>query len=259
MSRVVAAIDNSAAARPVLAAAATIARLLRADLEAVHVRENGDVAARAAATAAGIPLEELLVGELPGSKIRALLEAAEPTDVEAMVVGARATRIGALPAGHVALELIVSLRKPLMVVPPHAVVVEPFKRILVPLDGTPATAAALARTIELAHESEVDVIALHVHTEHTLPLFSDQPHHELEIWRREFLARNCPGADNVRLEVRVGIPGEHVLRAAAENEANLIALGWAQNLEEGRATVVREALERSDVPILLLPVSGATR
>lgn len=259
MSRVVAAIDNSSAARPVLTAGATLSRLLRADLEAVHVRENGDLAAKAAATAAVIPLEELLVDELPGSKIRALLEAAEPVDVEAMVVGARATRITPLPAGHVALELIVSLHKPLMVVPPHAVAAALFRRILVPLDGTPATAAALARTIELAQESEADVIALHVHTEHTLPLFGDQPQHELEVWKREFLARNCPHADNVRLEVRVGIPGEHVLRAAAENKADLIALGWAQNLEEGRAAVVREALERSDLPILLLPVSGATR
>ena len=257
MSRVVAAIDNSADARPVLAAAATIARLLRADLEAVHVREDGCLAARAAATAAGISLEELLANELPASKIRALLEAAEPIDVEAMVVGARATRIGPLPAGHVALGLIVSLRKPLMVVPPHAVVAEQFRRILVPLDGTPATAAALARTIELAHDSEVDVVALHVHTEHTLPLFSEQPQHEFEVWRREFLARNCPHPDNVRLEVRVGIPGEHVLRAAAENKADLIALAWAQNLDEGRATVVREALERSDVPILLLPLARA--
>ena len=123
-----------------------------------------------------------------------------------------------------------------------------------PLDGAPATAAALARTIELAQGSAVEVIAIDIHEHHTLPLFSEQPQRELEAWRREFIARNCPGAEEARLEVRVGIPGEHVLRAAADSDADLIALAWAQNLQEGRA-VVREALERSDLPILLVAVS----
>jgi nucleotide-binding universal stress UspA family protein len=255
MSRVIAAIDNTAAARPVLAAGATISRFLEADLEAVHVREDGDATVRAAAKAARVPLQELVIGGRSQSKVGALLEAAAARDVEAVVVGARASRIGRLPAGHVALELIVSLRKPLVVVPPHAAVADSLRRILVPLDGAPATAAALARTIELAQGSAVEVIALHIHEHHTLPLFSEQPQHELEAWRREFIARNCPGAEEARLEVRVGIPGEHVLRAAAESDADLIALAWAQNLQEGRAAVVREALERSDLPILLVAVS----
>jgi nucleotide-binding universal stress UspA family protein len=41
MSKVLAAIDNSAAARPVLASAAALADLLGAELEAIHVREDG--------------------------------------------------------------------------------------------------------------------------------------------------------------------------------------------------------------------------
>lgn len=36
----------------------------------------------------------------------------------------------------------------------------------------------------------------------------------------------------------------------------MIALGWAQELAEGRAAVVREALERSRVPVLLVPVAA---
>jgi len=259
MSKVLAAIDNSAAARPVLAAGAAFARLLHADLEALHLRENGDRTARAAAEAAGLPLRELAVRELPGSKIAALLAAGEAADVEAMVVGARASRIGRRPVGHIALELIVSQLKPLLVVPPHAFVPERFQRILVPLDGTRMTSAALAQTIELAHDSDVDVVALHVHEQDSLPLFSDQPQHEVETWRREFFARHCPHPEKVRLEVRVGIPAENVLRAASESESDLIALGWAQSLGEGRAAIVREALERSDVPILLVPVVRGAR
>ena len=42
MSRILACIDNSAAARPVLAAARVLAPVLNATVQAVHVRENGD-------------------------------------------------------------------------------------------------------------------------------------------------------------------------------------------------------------------------
>lgn len=36
----------------------------------------------------------------------------------------------------------------------------------------------------------------------------------------------------------------------------MLALGWSQILEPGRAAVVREALNRSPVPILLIPANG---
>ena len=42
MNIVLAAIDNTAAARPVLAAAVAFADLLDAEVEAVHAREDGD-------------------------------------------------------------------------------------------------------------------------------------------------------------------------------------------------------------------------
>jgi nucleotide-binding universal stress UspA family protein len=253
-------IDNSTAARPVLAAVAVVSHLLQAEGEALHVREDGVAAARAAAAAAGVPLREEVAGPHPRAKLDTLLRAAEANDVEAIVIGARSTRVGRLPAGHVALELIVSLRKPLVVVPPHAVVADRLHRILVPLDGSPETSSALIRTIELARDASVEVIALHIHEHHTLPLFSEQPQHELEAWRHEFLARHAPGTEHdLRLEVRVGIPGEHVLRVACELDADLIALGWAQSLDQGRGAVVREALERSDVPILLLPLRRRDR
>jgi hypothetical protein len=41
---------------------------------------------------------------------------------------------------------------------------------------------------------------------------------------------------------------------ATEIGADLIALAWSQNMTAGRATVVRAVLERSDVPVLLVPV-----
>lgn len=39
-------------------------------------------------------------------------------------------------------------------------------------------------------------------------------------------------------------------------DPDLIALGWSQELAGGGAAVVREALERSRVPVLLVPVGA---
>ncbi len=251
MTRVLAAIDNSPAARSVLAAASSLAAFLDAEVEAVHAREDGDRTARAAAAAHGVRFFTVEDDVVP-----ALLAAGEEPDVAAMVLGARAVGGGRRPAGHVALELAVSLPKPLVVVSPDARVPGDLRRILVPLNGDQITAAALAETMELASDRALEIVVLHVHDYASVPAFTDQPQHEFEAWTKEFARRHCPHPENVRLEVRAGVPGEHVLQVAEETGADMIALGWSQELSEGRATVVRNALERSTVPVLLVPVGA---
>ncbi|HSL64116.1 MAG TPA: universal stress protein, partial [Gaiellaceae bacterium] len=151
--------------------------------------------------------------------------------------------------------------KPVVVVPPLAVDTRPFERVLVPLDGTRASSEALQRTIELACRSHLDVVALHVAEAGGLAPFGEQPQHELDAWKEEFLARYAPQPDAVRLEVRAGRPGESVLRVADEAGVDLVALGWARDLSRGRAALVREVLERSRVPVLLVaaPVDPGVR
>lgn len=251
MSKVLAAIDNSVAARPVLSAAIAVAELLGVEVEAVHASEDGYRTAVAAAEAAGVPFR---VTETPG--LLGLIEAAEGSEVTQVVLGARATRDGPRPAGHVALMLARSVRKPLVVVPPDVPLPVRLHRILVPLDGTRATADTLAATVRLACRSKLDVVALHVHEPAALPLFSDQPQHEFEDWAREFLCRYCPHPELVRLETRVGVVGEHVLDVARGVGADMIALGWSQQLDAGRAAVVREVLAGSSTPVLLVPIGA---
>jgi hypothetical protein len=247
MTKILAAIDNSAAARPVLAMATALADLLAVDVEALHVREDGDRNARAAATAAGVPLRSATK-----PVIAALVEAGRSPQVVGVVLGARGIEAGRRPAGHVALELALSLPKPLVVVPPVAAVPITLRRILVPLNGRRTTAVALAETL-LASRQELELVVLHVHDQASIPLFSDQRHHEVESWAQEFLRRHCPYPERVQLEVRIGIPGENVLKVAEEMSADMIALGWAQDLSPGHAAVVREVLERSGIPVLLVP------
>ena len=249
MTKILAAIDNSAAARPVLAVAAAVADLLDVDVEALHVREDGDRNARAAATAAGVPLRSVTK-----PVIGALVEAGRSPQVVGVVLGARGVEAGRRPAGHVALELALSLPKPLVIVPPDAATSGELRRILVPLDGERKTAAALAETMMLASRRGLEVVALHVHDHASIPLFSDQRQHELEAWTQEFLRRHCPHPGRVRLEVRMGVPGQHVLKVVEDTHADMLALGWSQDLGTGHAAVVREVLERSSVPVLLIPV-----
>jgi nucleotide-binding universal stress UspA family protein len=253
MKTVVAALDNSLAGTPVLAAARALASLLDARLEALHVRTNGDRTARNAAEAAGVPLRTL-----SGPVVERLLEAGEAEDVVALALGARATPAGARPLGGTAAAVATALLKPVIVVPPEARPPEAFRRVLVPLEASLSASLAPRAILELAREASVEAVALHVYEEDSLPLFTDQPQHEQEAWAREFLARYCPaGLGDVQLETRVGRTDELVPLVAEACGCDLVALGWSQELAPGRAPVVQGTLERSRLPVLLVPVRVA--
>ena len=186
--------------------------------------------------------------------MESLVAAARSDDVEALVLGSRGMP-GPRPAGRTAIEVIGSITKPVVVVPPLARPAKHVQRVLLPLEGTTSTSLAPAAALELALDADVELIALHVYDERSLPSFTDQPQHETEAWTREFVARYCPqGVRSVRLELRVGRPEEHVLRVAEEYDVDLIALGWNQSLVPGRAAIVRAVLERGSTPLLLIPV-----
>jgi nucleotide-binding universal stress UspA family protein len=254
MNTVIAAVDNSAAATPVLKTARTLAARLGWRIRAVHAQEDGDAGARAAAAAAGI---ELLARHCTPAELVADVSSSPETTV--VVLGAR----GFAPSGelgHTALELIQALHEPVDVVPPAAPPMQALDRILVPLDANATNADALARGLAILRASDVEVVILHVDFGASLPLFEDQPQHEIADWKAEFLRRYCPVAPaRVRLELRTGRPGASILDVASEVDADLIALGWSQALEPGRALVVREVLERASLPVVLFPLEPGGR
>ncbi len=249
--KILAAIDTGAAAGPVLAAGRAVANLYDATLEAVHVRDGRPEAASGAAERAGVPLRTLR-----GSPLDTLRSLAGDDDVVAVVLGARSAPLGKRPAGHVTLDMITSLRKPVVVVPPLASATVKFERLLVPLEGTRTSAAALATVIERAHAHGLEVVLLHVRDESSVPRFSEQSHYEMEAWADEFLARYCSGTPyGVRLEVRVGSACEQIAGALEQTRCSLVALGWSQVLAANRAQVVRQCLSQSSVPVLLVPAA----
>ena len=97
---------------------------------------------------------------------------------------------------------------------------------------------------------------LHVHTPDAVPAFQDQPHHAIPAWEREFASRfvSIPDA-RVEIIERVGSAADRVAAVARDTGADLITLGWSQDLSPGHAEVVRDTLAHSDVPVLLIPTA----
>jgi Universal stress protein family len=144
-----------------------------------------------------------------------------------------------------------------MIVPPEADPPASFQRVLVPIEGLVSHRLAPRWLFEPAREAGVDVLALHVHDAESLPAFTDQPQHEQPAWAAEFVSRYCRwGIGEVRLETRVGRIGELIPVVATESDCDLIAFGWSRELSSARAPVVRETLERAQLPMLLVPVSA---
>lgn len=251
--RVLAALDNSARAGPVAEFASALAPVLGAEVDALHVRADGVEQAQAAAERAEIPLR-LEQDDDP----RHLEREAEADDVVAVVLG-RTHRPHAHPVGAIALELLITLPKPVAVVPAQTAHPGRLGRVLVPLEGTRSTSLAPHRTIELARDAGLEVVLVHVFDRASVPSFTDQPQHETAAWIDEFLARYSPAPpEEVRLESRVGRPADEIVSVAREIDADVIALGWAQDLAAGRAPVVHAALEHARLPVFLIPVLPAT-
>lgn len=250
MKTVLAAVDNTPTGESVIATALALAEVLGADVEAIHVRIDGDTTVNRAADAAGVPLRTV-----EGPVVESLIVCGEFDDVAAIVIGARSSVGVDRPLGGTAAAVATKLRKPVVIVPPDAAVPKLIRRVLVPLEGEPSASSTPASIFDLGAHAEIDVVALHVLDEDSIPAFTDQRQHEQRAWRREFVARYSPwGLGEIRFETRVGETAELVADVADQTGCDVIALGWSQKLALGRAPIVRATLQRSCLPVILFPV-----
>jgi len=247
MKKIIAAIDNSAAARPVMAMAQAVASALGGALDTLHIIEDGDETARASAEATGISLRVL-----SGDPLEQLALAVAEEDVVALVLGARGSLAGPRPAGHLALALAGRTDKPVVVVPPDAQPPNELHRVLVAMEGSPGRAHALQRTIELSTDASLEVVVVHVDEE--IPSFTDQVQHETKAFTQEFFDRHVLGAPQAQLELRIGVPAVQVLESIELLHPDLVAVGWPHPVDPSRGAVAREILDRSPVPVLLVAV-----
>ena len=143
------------------------------------------------------------------------------------------------------------------------------RRIVLPHDGTPTTAAAMGPAMDLARRSGAELDVLHVPTPDaptepgavSAPEYLDQPQHEWPVWAREFMERMlglCASSASAqtRLFLRRGTPAAEILRFAREREGDLIVLAWRGHLEPERARIIRQVLREAPCPLLVLRAAG---
>ncbi len=247
---IIAAIDDSATARPVLDTAKRLATLLGASVDVVHVRTDGSGAAAAVmAEAAGWSLRVR-----DGDVAEALCSELRERGAVALVIGSRGESGGASPAGHVALELVQSLECTVVVVPPGAVD-RPLRRVLVAVEGRGPSTGLRRLFDHLDDLSPPEVIALHVIEGSALPPFADSPVFEAEAFVQELRTRVAHGVvahpSRVRVETRIGDPADVVCDAVRELNVDLVVLAWHRDLSGGHGRLVREVLARGSVPVVL--------
>ena len=253
MTILLAAIDDSAACRPILEVAIRVAKLIGADPVAVHVQHLGSgPTARATAQSLDVPL---FVRD--GDTVEEVCAARDQLKAVAVAVGTRSLPGGRAPAGHVPMALARQMDMPLIVVPPETVNRQ-IERIVVALDGNVENKMVLALAEQLSLVEEPEIVAVHVFRPEKLPSFGDDPTFETEVWAREFLRHmTSDAAARVHLDLRVGDPAIQLSAAVRDLDADLIVLAWHRNLSEGHAEIVRRVLETVPVPLVLLDASAA--
>ena len=146
-----------------------------------------------------------------------------------------------------------------------------LRQLVLPHDGTPTSAAAIAPTAELASRAGADLVVLHVATPDAerpvesgtlvVPRYLDQPQHEWPAWSQEFLERvrglcHPANIEKLRLVLAHGEASAAVLEFARSHASDLIALAWRGRLEPGRAKTMRRVIHDASCPVIVFRVQA---
>jgi nucleotide-binding universal stress UspA family protein len=212
------------------------------------------------AAAACEQIEGLEVEHVGGDPARAILAAAAHPDVTIVALGLRSDERPGL--GHVARELLESSRRMLLVVRPGMRPIQDLKRIIVPMEGSPSTSAAMRVADDSFCTRGREIVMVHVVTGATpaepgsmpAPRFMDQEHYEWVEWQDEFCMRfsQCSKGGRHRVCVRVGEPGPTIVAEARDVRAELAVISWRGDLGQGQAERLKLLLEKSPCPLLLV-------
>lgn len=267
---VIVPLDGSVEARAALPVARAFAKMEGATLHVLYVSdtpvEPPDAGHRLQVRGEG---DTLIVDTFAGDPAAAILEATRRWGPSTLVLSSHCghPRPGS-GLGSVAEAVLLAAGGPTVFVPPRRGETpwEP-RALLLPLDGTPASARAVPHAARLARSSGARLSLLHVPTaepERTCeagtlrtPLYSDQPQHEWPAWRDEFLARavcHTQVPDGLQLNLGHGSPGAETLRVAAADNADLIVLGWHGILDESHGATLRAVLSQAACPVMVIRV-----
>ena len=142
-------------------------------------------------------------------------------------------------------------------------------RVLLPHDGTPTSALAIAPAADLASRACAELLVLHVSTPSSkrptepgtfvTPRYLDQPQHSWPLWTREFIdrVRGLGHAGNIgetRLVVAHGEVEAAILDFARHNPTDMIALAWRGNFAPDRARTMWGVIRQAICPVIVFRV-----
>jgi nucleotide-binding universal stress UspA family protein len=272
LQKIVVAWDGSRPSAVTFPLADIVGRQLTAKVEILHVlrpeASGNDVARNLREVLDGLDASSLRIES--GEVVQTIVAKSAEPDVIMVVLTTDGTAIEqGSHLGSVAKGVIVGTTKPVLLVRPAASwKPRELRRLLLPVDGTPKTAAALKPAAELARRLGAALDLLHVAGPQAqapeergsigAPRYVDQPQHEWPNWAGEVgerlarLAAECPREVEVQAFLAHGDIDAEIERFAVQHGADAVVLVRRSQLQSGRARTLRSMLERSSCPVLIL-------
>ncbi len=262
-------------ATALMAVARTIAELEQADIQLVYQTSRHELGhpggPREALAQMGLTAEKLhgvILDESLEELSTETLRLAEKHAHSTIIMYAYAEEDGDL--GELPKKIMERATCPVILVRPEHRLSGRLRHILLPYDGTPATAAVAEPAMQIAELSRAELLVLHVTGAGytmpeepgsiTPPRYVDQPQHEWPSWFAEFMERAAcwpSPPPRVRPLLAVGDVGAEILRVAREQQPSLIILGWHGSWEGEHAQAVKKVLGAAPCPIFVLRVPQA--
>jgi nucleotide-binding universal stress UspA family protein len=266
-------LDGSPEATTALPVARALAAVEGAILHFVHVSGQA-LPARAMVEHLGLTPEQLdgtVLDQRIGQPATEIVDLARGLGSRLIVMSSRCVQeAGRGALGSVTREVLRRAPCPIVIVPPERAVPSwSLRQILLPHDGIPTTAAAIARTSDLAEKARAELAVLHIASTSApppgepgalmAPRYLDQPQHEWPVWAREFMDRivalgGPPPAVRMRLFFACGEPADVIVEFAAEHHTDLVVIAWVAGWEPEQRTTMRKVIDQAPGPLLIFPL-----
>jgi nucleotide-binding universal stress UspA family protein len=265
-------LDGSETAAAAVGAAVSIASLMEADIHVVHITAE-PLPERELASKLHLSPSDLrgnIVFHQPdGDVVQTIVSLTAPEHMKMVVMASHGhTYDPEALLGHIGMGIIQSSPDPVMVIRPDMKTLPDASwkpgRMLVPLNGSPAAAAAMDTILDLAEMIGASIDIVHIaemgkqppkeEGALTSPRYLDYPYYEWEAWADEFLTRFARRPPKVELRMfhRDGVPSREMLNMAAKSEEDIIVLAWQGILAGDRASTIKQILRRTEVPVILI-------
>ncbi len=265
-------LDGSVHATAAIPVARGFGELLHATVALLHVSDD-DLTPHMLVERMKLSGEDvpgLIVEHRPGAAAAAIVKEAGERHAAMIVMCPRIrTDLQSRALGSVAAAVLRTAPCPVVLVPPARGRKRwALRRLLVPHDGTPTSAAAIGPATDFASKAAAELTVLHVATPGgerptepgTLvsPRYVDQPQHEWPAWAQEFLDRlravgGARGGIEIHLAVAQGEAGAAIVNFARQSD--LIVLGWRGALEPDRAQTMRRVIRDTTCPVIVFRVN----